>query len=366
MRTILVTVLAICGALMLFAAQGHSAEADSGYVWTDGFLEKEYPISMSVVDKAEFKMTQRWLSMQMTILDNGWMRLYGVGDEEGRYGQGKGGNVRMRFIAKNKELVSVGIKWGDGNKEASRKLHERFQEILAGLSDASSPQKEKTLTPQHDAGDAAASKPTLGKETDVKKQDPSPAAQAKDDKVDAVSLSYDRLPSFYQERDEKGILGPPAARVNYGDNTRKDVTVTATVGNTTNVCPLIYQDVAYVLDKQGNRGKRIPIFGYQGCPFTIDGPIDVTKDFEMREEITIEIERTSGKLLWVSSKSARPLASTGMSIATGCEMFINTTWSFKSKGMEFCADGQKFATEKDGATIKFTKTGVVMDGVSKK
>ena len=189
--------------------------------------------------------------------------------------------------------------------------------------------------------------------------------QPEEREPDVVSLSYDRLPTLYHERDENGILGPPAARVHFGEGT-KGVTVTATVRDTTTVCPLIYQDVAYVLNEEGERGKRIPIFGYQGCPFTIDGPIQVTKGFEMREEITMEIAKASGSLLWVSSKSARPLSTAGMRLADGCEMFINTTWVFTSKGMEFVAGGETYVTKQVGATVKFTRDGVVVDGVSKK
>ena len=180
---------------------------------------------------------------------------------------------------------------------------------------------------------------------------------------ETVSLSYERLPTFYKERDENGILGPPAARVTFGDNTQEDITVTATVRGATNVCPFVYQDVAYVLNEQGERGGRIPIFGYQDCPFTIDGPIQVTDGFEMREEFIIEIESASGSLLWVSPKSARPLGVTGALLAAGYEMFINTTWVFTSQGTEFVAGGKKYTTAKDGATVKFTRNGVVLDGI---
>ena len=158
------TVLAwlICGIFALFASYGHAEDTDLGYVWKEGFLEKDYPIDMSMVDKVESQMTQKWLSMQMIILDNGWMRLYGVGDEEGRYSQGKGGNVQMKFISKGKELVTVGMKWGDGDKEASRKLHEMFQQILAKISDGSSGQKEKATDSQHKTPRETATKANQG------------------------------------------------------------------------------------------------------------------------------------------------------------------------------------------------------------
>jgi len=106
-------------------------DADVSYVWKDGFLEKDYSDGMSKLETAEFQMTKTWMSMQKTLLENGWMRLYGVGDREGIYGQGKGSNVRVRFINVGNEVVTIGVKWGDGNKKASRKWHERFQEVIA-------------------------------------------------------------------------------------------------------------------------------------------------------------------------------------------------------------------------------------------
>lgn len=119
----------VCVMVSLMAPFGY-AEGPTVEVWNDGFLERDYPISMKKVNDVEFQMTHKWLSRGLTVLENGWMRLYGVGDEEGRFGAGKGGNVQMRFLKKGDDIVTVGIKWGDGDRKASEELHKKFQDIL--------------------------------------------------------------------------------------------------------------------------------------------------------------------------------------------------------------------------------------------
>ena len=43
----------------------------------------------------------------------------------------------------------------------------------------------------------------------------------------------------------------------------------------------------------------------------------------------------------------------------------NVTWKFVKKGITFEAEDGTYVTEKDGATIRFTKGGVKMNGVKK-
>lgn len=44
---------------------------------------------------------------------------------------------------------------------------------------------------------------------------------------------------------------------------------------------------------------------------------------------------------------------------------VNITWKFAKAGISFEANDGVYVSEKDGATIAFTKTGVVMDGIKK-
>jgi hypothetical protein len=97
----------------------------------DGFLEKEYTASLSLADQVEFELSKRWLSIQVTEIPNGYIRLHGVGDDKGEFQMGqKGGLVQVRLVKKADDLVTVGVKVGEGNLEASQRLHKRFKEIL--------------------------------------------------------------------------------------------------------------------------------------------------------------------------------------------------------------------------------------------
>jgi ankyrin repeat protein len=111
----------------------------------DEFLEKDYAVSFSVADHAEFEISKRWLSIQVTEIPNGYIRVHGTGDEKGEFQMGqKGGLVQIKIVQKTDNLVTVGIKAGDGNLEVSKKLHKRFQEIL----DSSSKLADEQATPQ--------------------------------------------------------------------------------------------------------------------------------------------------------------------------------------------------------------------------
>lgn len=181
-----------------------------------------------------------------------------------------------------------------------------------------------------------------------------------------VELSYSSLVSYMQVTDENGVWGPPAHHVVFGPDIQERHKIIAKAAGKTLVCPPIYQDVAYFLDDKGQRGRRIAIFGYKGCPFEVKKELGVDKDAEMREETEIVIDDASGNVLWVSEDSARPLASTGSGLAGGCETLVNVVWVFKKKGTSFSAGDATYVVEKDGARVAFTRNGLVFDGVAKK
>ncbi|MCX5800855.1 MAG: hypothetical protein NTX17_05645 [Candidatus Eisenbacteria bacterium] len=128
--------IATVGALVILLVSISFAEAQKNEAeLKDGFLEKDYTASFSLADKVEFEFSKRWLSIQITKIPNGYIRLYGVGDDKGEFQMGqKGGLVQLRLVSKADNLVTVGIKVGDGNLAASQKMHKRFQEILKVFS----------------------------------------------------------------------------------------------------------------------------------------------------------------------------------------------------------------------------------------
>lgn len=153
--------------------------------------------------------------------------------------------------------------------------------------------------------------------------------EKKEDK--AVTISYNSLLSAVTEfRGGKPVIR--AKRLSIGEDLGKQFAVTAKAQGKSVECPLIWQDVAFFLDGYGNRGDSLAIFGYRGCPFAVEGELEVVKTIEMREETKIEIDQVTDNIFWISSESARPLASTGDSLAEGYEMIVNVIWVFKNKG----------------------------------
>lgn len=125
------TMIAVAGVLIMLGvsvsfAQGQKNEAEL----KDGFLEKDYPASFSVADHVEFELSKKWLSIQVTRIPDGYIRLHGVGDDKGEFQMGqKGGLVQVKIV----------------KLEASQGLHKRFQEILdATLKPAGEKAKPQT------------------------------------------------------------------------------------------------------------------------------------------------------------------------------------------------------------------------------
>jgi len=185
------------------------------------------------------------------------------------------------------------------------------------------------------------------------------------EKQEGVSISYDRLVSYMQVQDNDGKWGPPEEKVSFNEDYGKNFAITAKVADKELICPVAWQDVAYFLGEGGKKEGKLAIFGYKGCPFAIEGELEPVKNIEMRSKIKIEIDSAIGNVLWISPTSARPFANTGGQLAGGCEMLRNVAWVFKDKGITFETKTAKYLVEKSGATIRFTKDGVVMDGVRK-
>ena len=133
-RIVILSVL--MAAFMSTSAYVCAQETDVGYVWKDGFLEKEYSAAGSKIADASKQLSKDWLPLRVLILKEGSTSIgtiisYGVGDKEGIFVVGKGGTVQIREVTKGANAVVVGIKCGDGDIDASRLLHRRFQEILS-------------------------------------------------------------------------------------------------------------------------------------------------------------------------------------------------------------------------------------------
>jgi hypothetical protein len=97
----------------------------------DGFLEKEYPVSVGEAENVQSRLFKGCLPGDIRIIPKGSIRQYFFGDEQGvvQLPQ-KGFGVEVRTVEKGDNLVTVAIKVGDGNFEASQKLHNSFQKIL--------------------------------------------------------------------------------------------------------------------------------------------------------------------------------------------------------------------------------------------
>jgi len=187
--------------------------------------------------------------------------------------------------------------------------------------------------------------------------------------VDGVKLSLKATVSANVQEQEQGedsiwYWGPPAKRIEFQEDLAKKYAIDVVVGDASFVCPLRYQDVAYLI-KEGKRTERVAVSWYEGCPFAIETELDVYSEIEMRVESTIEIEEAIGNVLFLSSKSLLPIIIQNMEIKTGCEMFRNITWLFKKKGIKFSTKTSNYRVTKDGATIKFSSNGIIMDGVEK-
>ncbi len=115
-------------------------------------------------------------------------------------------------------------------------------------------------------------------------------------------------------------------------------------------------------------GKQVPVGIYGGAPFK---PKDLKTDGELTSPLLIVITSYENGELIPAKDSPTPLYM-GFDVSAGkleSRMFthaLNVTWQFATSGIEFTAGGTIYRTEKEGATISFTKDGLKMDGIVKK
>jgi hypothetical protein len=153
----------------------------------------------------------------------------------------------------------------------------------------------------------------------------------------------------------------PDQGVEFGPNVKSAHGILVEAGDVKIACGQVSQDVAHVLDGAGNRKAQLPLLGFEGCPLVVEQDLEPVAGMEARERNEIVIEDADGALLKVTG--SRFFATDGQKLVGGCEMLPNTVWVFRRKGLGFETRSHRFSVEQDGATITFTRTGVVLAGV---
>ena len=82
--------------LLLFPLLATAAESES--VWKDGFLEREYPVTMADINHAQARLCPKCIPKAVQLLDKVEIDILGVGDSQGRYGMG-GGRQMWRGVS---------------------------------------------------------------------------------------------------------------------------------------------------------------------------------------------------------------------------------------------------------------------------
>jgi hypothetical protein len=176
---------------------------------------------------------------------------------------------------------------------------------------------------------------------------------------DTITYSYETF-WLYQEQDEKtGEWVFPTKRIHYS-NGFSDKTITSHLNGKTLDHELLNQDIATYQDK-----LKIPVFAYQGCPFSVNDSLSVEKEFKFDVPLTITIESAKDNILWVSKESALPFLYNNGNLLSGYITAVNITWLFPKKGDLFFAGDEGYLTIADSAKIEFTFEGINLDGIIK-
>jgi hypothetical protein len=174
-----------------------------------------------------------------------------------------------------------------------------------------------------------------------------------------VTYSYKTFWLYKVQDDKTGAWVYPTERVFFG-NGMSDKTITANTNGQSSIHELLYQDIATY------KGEiKIPVFAYQGCPFTISSYLSVEKEIKFDFPLTIEVESSSDNILWVSKESALPFLYNNGNLLSGYNTALNVTWLFLNKGNLFFAGNDGYLIQKDSARIEFRSDGVKLDGVIK-
>lgn len=131
------------------AAPGPKPDA-AGFLWQDGYLEKQYPVAAGDVNNAIDAVFAKCSAIDTTPLEGnkGSIRRFGVGDKSGKYRTADGATwsgiatikeigikdggvcVSVKTLATEKAMT-VGFKIGDGDRKSSEALHKLLAEKLA-------------------------------------------------------------------------------------------------------------------------------------------------------------------------------------------------------------------------------------------
>ncbi len=156
----------------------------------------------------------------------------------------------------------------------------------------------------------------------------------------------------------------PEERVFFGEGMGS---ITQTIASRDIRCPLVYQDVVYKLDNQGNKTDKITVTAYGGVAFVIPEELKVRQDREMRAETRIEIVEMIGKGIFLTrkgDKAAVPFIISQDGLAEECVTYRNMVWVF-STPLTFNTKRETYTVTRPQASISFTKNGLKLDGVKR-
>jgi len=174
-----------------------------------------------------------------------------------------------------------------------------------------------------------------------------------------VTYSYKSFWLYQVQDQQTGAWVCPTERVYYGEGF-SDKTINATVNGKTYKCECLYQDIATFEKK-----VKIPVFAYQGCPFSLNGALSIQRDVRFDMPQTIVIDSTSDNILWVSKNSALPFLYNNGNLLSGYNSSLNISWLFLNRGELFFAGSDAYYISRDSATIEFTSTGIKLNGIMK-
>ncbi len=115
---------------------------------------------------------------------------------------------------------------------------------------------------------------------------------------------------------------------------------------------------------------RVPVMLAYGLPLLWPKALATEGLFPNPLVITIVASKDDKRQLVVADESAVPMTEPAPD-ATGTVTFrryaqaVNITWKFAKAGISFETEDGVYVSDKDGATIAFTKKGVVLDGIKK-
>lgn len=156
----------------------------------------------------------------------------------------------------------------------------------------------------------------------------------------------------------------PDKTVKFGENVRKEHVLSAEIKGQVKQCPLVTQDVG-ILSKQ-DKTTRIPVLGYEACPIFVDPNRDlvVLDDLAFKKSFVLNIVAAKDNVLQTSGNVPFPLGLADLKILGTAANAQNCIWRFADKGISFSAGGKKYASQRKGGEIRFTKDGIKLDGVT--